>query len=149
VRSLIASTLGRVFSTGSPAAHAAPVYGVSSEVCVTFTVHGLGSNVPGADRISPVIGSASAAHAGADSGLWVLLEDEGDQVTVSVRDDGAGIPEGRLEAAAAQGHLGVASSIRGRIADLGGTAELVTAPGDGVEWELRVPRDGDGREAGR
>jgi signal transduction histidine kinase len=87
------------------------------------------------------------AHAGADSGLWVLLEDEGDDVTISVRDDGPGIPDGRLEAAAAQGHLGVASSIRGRIAELGGTAALVTAPGEGVEWELRVPRGG--REAGR
>ena len=48
------------------------------------------------------------AHAGDGSGLWVLLEDEGDEVTISVRDDGPGIPEGRLEAAAAQGHLGVA-----------------------------------------
>ena len=84
-------------------------------------------------------------HAGVDSGLWVLLEDEGDAVTISVRDDGPGIPDGRLEAAAAQGHLGVASSIRGRIADLGGTTALVTAPGEGVEWELRVPRAGGGR----
>jgi signal transduction histidine kinase len=84
------------------------------------------------------------AHAGPDSGLWVLLEDDPDAVTVSVRDDGPGIPEGRLEAAVAQGHLGVASSIRGRVAELGGRATLVTAPGEGVEWEIRVPRDGEG-----
>ncbi len=82
------------------------------------------------------------AHAGSDSGLWVLLEDDEDTVTVSLRDDGPGIPDGRLEAAAAQGHLGIVSSIRGRIGELGGTAKLVTAPGEGVEWELRVPRRG-------
>ena len=91
------------------------------------------------------VAAKADTHAGADSGLWVLLEDEGDDVTISVRDDGPGIPDGRLEAAAAQGHLGVASSIRGRIADLGGTTALVTAPGEGVEWELRVPRAGGGR----
>ncbi len=88
------------------------------------------------------------AHAGTDSGLWVLLEDEGDAVTISVRDDGPGIPAGRLEDAAAQGHLGIVSSIRGRLGELGGTAELVTAPDEGVEWELRVPRR-DGEGAGR
>jgi signal transduction histidine kinase len=82
------------------------------------------------------------AHAGPDAGLWVLLEDDVGAVTVSVRDDGPGIPAGRLAEAAEQGHLGVASSIRGRVAELGGTAELVTAPGDGVEWELRFPRSG-------
>ncbi|NMO92001.1 MacS family sensor histidine kinase [Actinomycetospora sp. TBRC 11914] len=81
------------------------------------------------------------AHAGPGTGLWVLLEDDPDAVTVSVRDDGPGIPDGRLEAAAAQGHLGVASSIRGRVAELGGRAALVTGPGEGVEWEIRVPRD--------
>jgi signal transduction histidine kinase len=55
-----------------------------------------------------------------------------------VRDDGPGIPAGRLEEAAAQGRLGVTGSIRGRLADLGGTAVLTT--GDfGTEWELLVP----------
>ncbi|MCD2192998.1 DUF5931 domain-containing protein [Actinomycetospora endophytica] len=101
--------------------------------------------VPGglARSLLAVVREAAAnadAHAGEDTGLWVLLEDEADTVTISVRDDGPGIPSGRLAEAADQGHLGVASSIRGRVAELGGTAELVTAPGDGVEWELRVPR---------
>ena len=50
----------------------------------------------------------------------MLIEDEGETVTVSVRDEGPGIPDGRLAEAAAQGRLGVAQSIRGRIADLGG-----------------------------
>lgn len=79
-------------------------------------------------------------HAGAQAHAWVLLEDLGDQVVLTVRDDGPGIPAGRLDAAEAEGRLGVAQSIRGRLADLGGTAALVTAPGQGTEWELVVPR---------
>ena len=59
---------------------------------------------------------------------------------MSVRDDGPGIPEGRLAEAEEQGRLGVSESIRGRMRDLGGRAELTTAPGQGTEWELSVPK---------
>lgn len=79
-------------------------------------------------------------HVGRDASAWVLLEEDRDTVTVSVRDDGPGIPAGRLEEAAGEGRLGVAQSIRGRIEDLGGTATLTTAPGQGTEWEFTVPR---------
>ena len=78
-------------------------------------------------------------HVGADAPAWVLLEDMGQSVVVTVRDEGPGIPSGRLEAAATEGRLGVSESIRGRVADLGGTASLVTAPGQGTEWELTFP----------
>jgi signal transduction histidine kinase len=71
---------------------------------------------------------------------WLLVEDEPGAVTVSVRDDGPGIPPGRLEAAEREGRLGVARSIRGRLADLGGTVVVDSAPGRGTEVELRVPR---------
>lgn len=81
-----------------------------------------------------------ARHAGTDARAWVLLEDDPDEVIVSVRDDGPGIPEGRLDEAAAQGRLGVAQSVRGRITDLGGTVEIFSEPGEGTEVELRVPR---------
>jgi signal transduction histidine kinase len=81
-----------------------------------------------------------ARHVGEDAPAWVLLESFGDRVEVSVRDDGPGIPEGRLEEATAQGRLGVAESIRGRIADLGGTATLSTGS-YGTEWEFTVPRE--------
>ncbi|HEX4721291.1 MAG TPA: DUF5931 domain-containing protein [Pseudonocardiaceae bacterium] len=79
-------------------------------------------------------------HAGPESRAWVLLEDLGHDVVVSVRDDGPGIPAGRLTQARAEGRLGVAQSIHGRMAELGGDTDLRTAPGDGTEWEFRIPR---------
>ncbi|WP_369205765.1 DUF5931 domain-containing protein [Streptomyces sp. PU-14G] len=86
-------------------------------------------------------------HAGGGSGrpaqAWILLEDEPDAVIVTVRDDGPGIPAGRLADAEAEGRLGVALSIRGRLRDLGGTAELVSVPGQGTEVEMRVPKHGN------
>jgi signal transduction histidine kinase len=79
-------------------------------------------------------------HAGEDAQAWILVEDEADAVLVTVRDDGPGIAEGRLAAAADEGRLGVAQSIRGRLRDLGGSADLVSVPGQGTEVELRLPR---------
>ncbi|MEV0676936.1 DUF5931 domain-containing protein [Actinosynnema sp. NPDC050436] len=71
---------------------------------------------------------------------WVLLEDLGEEVVLSVRDDGPGIPDGRLASAEAEGRMGVAQSIRGRVEALRGTLELQTGPGEGTEWEVRVYR---------
>ena len=79
-------------------------------------------------------------HVGAAAPAWVLLEDMGSSVIVTVRDEGPGIPSGRLGEAAAEGRLGVSESISGRLEDLGGTASLVTGPGQGAEWELTFPR---------
>lgn len=81
-----------------------------------------------------------ARHVGERAPAWVLVEDLGDSVVVTVRDEGPGIAPGRLEAAEAEGRMGVTGSIRGRLVDLGGSAQLVTAPGAGTEWELTVPR---------
>jgi signal transduction histidine kinase len=78
-------------------------------------------------------------HAGPDARAWVLLEDLGTEVVVSIRDDGPGIAPGTEKRAAAEGRLGVVESIRGRVRDLGGTAVLVSAPGSGTEWEIKVP----------
>jgi signal transduction histidine kinase len=79
-------------------------------------------------------------HAGPDARAWVLVEDDGGSVTVSVRDNGLGFGPGRLEEAEAAGRLGVAQSIRGRLRDVGGKARLTSSPGQGTEVELRVPR---------
>ncbi|MFE9888632.1 MacS family sensor histidine kinase [Streptomyces scopuliridis] len=84
-------------------------------------------------------------HAGTDAHAWILVEEWPDEVIVTVRDDGPGIPEGRLAQAEGEGRLGVALSIRGRLRDLGGTAELISVPGQGTEVELKVPRGETGR----
>ncbi|MET8348058.1 MacS family sensor histidine kinase [Streptomyces microflavus] len=79
-------------------------------------------------------------HAGAEAQAWILVEDEPGEVIVTVRDDGPGIPEGRLAQAEGEGRMGVALSIRGRLRDLGGTAEVISVPGQGTEVELKVPK---------
>lgn len=79
-------------------------------------------------------------HAGPGARAYVLLEDLGDEVVVSIRDDGPGIPAGRLEAAIGEGRVGVSKSIQGRLAALGGRAELTAPAGGGTEWEFTVPR---------
>ncbi|WP_392968310.1 MacS family sensor histidine kinase [Streptomyces sp. LN245] len=84
-------------------------------------------------------------HVGEDARAWILVEDERDAVIVTVRDDGPGIPEGRLAQAEGEGRLGVALSIRGRLRELGGTAELISVPGQGTEVELKVPKDARGK----
>ncbi len=85
-------------------------------------------------------------HAGSDANAWVLLEDLGEQLVLSVRDNGPGIPEGRLEQASDEGRMGVAQSIRGRVENLGGTVTLDTGPDEGTEWEVQVPREQAPRE---
>ncbi|MEU3272218.1 DUF5931 domain-containing protein [Saccharomonospora sp. NPDC006951] len=79
-------------------------------------------------------------HAGPEARAWVLLEDLGSEVVLTIRDDGPGIAAGTLERAEEEGHLGIAKSMRGRIDTLGGTSVLETAPGAGTEWEFRMPR---------
>jgi signal transduction histidine kinase len=81
-------------------------------------------------------------HCGPTAKAWVLVEDEGDQVTVTIRDDGPGIPAGRLAAAAADGRLGVSQAICGRLRDLGGSADISSGPGTGTEVRLHIPSPG-------
>jgi signal transduction histidine kinase len=80
-------------------------------------------------------------HCGEQTRAWVLVEDEPGLITVTIRDEGPGIPDGRLAEAAAAGRLGVSHSIHGRLRDLGGSATISSAAGEGTEVELRLPRE--------
>jgi signal transduction histidine kinase len=79
-------------------------------------------------------------HCADGTKVYILVEDSPAEIVVTVRDDGPGIADDRLAQAEAQGRLGVAQSIRGRIRDLGGTVEIISAPGQGTEVEMTVTR---------
>ncbi|WP_370464431.1 MacS family sensor histidine kinase [Mycolicibacterium sp. 018/SC-01/001] len=115
----------------------------SDRVSVSVPAHPVLVDSRVADELCAAVGNALdnvQAHAGDGARAYVLLEDLGDAVTVSVRDDGIGIPDGRLADAVTEGRIGIAKSIVGRLDWLGGKATLHTGPGMGVEWELTVPR---------
>ncbi|WP_312874924.1 MacS family sensor histidine kinase [Actinomadura litoris] len=119
------------------AAHASPSVTVSAPAtAVRLPEHAAG-------EVAAAVAAALdnvRRHCGGSARAWVLLEDDGaGAVTVSVRDDGPGMPPDRLALAAADGRLGVAQSIRGRVRDLGGTVSIVSAPGEGTEIEMTVP----------
>jgi signal transduction histidine kinase len=81
-------------------------------------------------------------HAGA-SRVAVFAEEDGAAVVVTVRDDGRGFTydERRL---LAEGKIGLAKSVRGRVEQLGGRMRVTSRPGAGTEIELRVPtREGE------
>jgi signal transduction histidine kinase len=101
--------------------------------------------LPAAEAVELVAATRAAlsnveVHVGPEAPAWVLLEERSDRLVVSVRDDGPGIAEGRLDAARAQGRLGVAQSIVGRVEALGGTARCESEPGFGCEWTFELPR---------
>jgi signal transduction histidine kinase len=80
-------------------------------------------------------------HCGEQTRAWVLVEDEPDLIRVTIRDDGPGIPDGRLAEAAAAGRFGISHSISGRLRDLGGSAVISSVLGEGTVVELRLPRE--------
>ncbi|GAA1192084.1 signal transduction histidine kinase [Kitasatospora gansuensis] len=143
----------RTLMTGGQPATAAPdgeqdllpLLGRYTDDRITLSAPATPVRLPGqaATELSAAVGAAVdnvRRHAGGSARAWILVEDEPEAVTVSIRDDGPGYPAGRLAEAERAGRLGVSQSIRGRLLDLGGTAELYSAPGEGVEIELRVPR---------
>lgn len=120
----------------------------TSRISVSTPAHKVELPARVVDELVGVVGAALAnvaLHVGPAAPAWVLLEDLGHGVEVSVRDEGPGIPPGRLEAAASEGRLGVAQSMRGRVVELGGTISCDTAPGRGTDWIIRVPRAGVAR----
>ncbi|MHA3703055.1 MacS family sensor histidine kinase [Jatrophihabitans sp. YIM 134969] len=134
----------------------APTTGVGTDLLsrlrplagTTVTVSGPATPVVlPAEVVDDVVAAVAAAldnvarHAGEAARAWVFVDDDAADLTVSVRDDGVGTTPARLAEAATGGRIGVAGSVRGRIEALGGRVELCTAPGQGVEVTLHVPRE--------
>jgi signal transduction histidine kinase len=80
-------------------------------------------------------------HAGPDAQAWVVVDDLGADVIVTVRDNGLGVSQERIDAAAQRGRLGVVSSIKGRIEDLGGRTRYLPGPGGGTMVEMWIPKE--------
>lgn len=76
-------------------------------------------------------------HAGA-SRVALFAEEDAGAVVLTVRDDGRGFAydERRL---LAEGKIGLAKSVKGRVEQLGGSMRVTSRPGAGTEIELRVP----------
>lgn len=148
LRTLLAGGAGNADACGRRDLGAALRTLSSPRVTVSAPAHACELAAPTVDEIEAAVREALAnvaVHAGPHARAWVLVEavpdpEAGDAFEVSVRDDGPGIAEGRLVEAEAEGRLGVARSIRGRVEQLGGTLTLDTGPDRGTEWVLRVAR---------
>lgn len=95
-----------------------------------------------ASEIDAAVGEALTnvvKHAGEAAQAWVLLEREGDEIVIGIRDNGQGGDPAQFQLSMERGRMGMKHSIHGRLEALGGCATLRTAPGQGVEWEFRVP----------
>jgi signal transduction histidine kinase len=89
---------------------------------------------------------AAAAHQALDnviehaaaSRVALFAEEDGGTVVLTIRDDGRGFvyDERRL---LAEGKIGLAKSVKGRVEQLGGSMRVTSRPGAGTEIELRVP----------
>jgi signal transduction histidine kinase len=77
----------------------------------------------------------AARHSGAPL-VSVYVEVEPDQLTGFVRDEGKGFDPDEVPS----DRRGIADSIRGRIRRRGGTVTILSAPGEGTEVQLRLPR---------
>ncbi|QVQ55046.1 PspC domain-containing protein [Spiractinospora alimapuensis] len=97
------------------------------------------------DTLRPVVNAAreavvnAAKYAGVGS-ISVYCEVEPEEMLVFVRDRGAGFD---LESIPAD-RMGVRGSIIGRMERHGGSARIRTAPGEGTEVQLRMPRTAAG-----
>jgi signal transduction histidine kinase len=109
--------------------------GLRAEV-VVVEADGLASEVVAA--VAGAVGEAltnAAKHGGADRAT-VYVDADADGLFVSVKDGGRGFDGEAGEAGEGQG---ITRSIRGRIAEVGGTVEIDGNPGRGAEVRLRIP----------
>jgi signal transduction histidine kinase len=90
------------------------------------------------DALAGAVGEAltnAGKHGGAQHvTVYVEPDDDGEGLTCSVRDDGAG-----FDPATTTERVGLRRSIRGRVEALGGRVDVESRPGEGTEVRLWVP----------
>ncbi len=130
---------------GAPATLGAALRAVAGEIEDAYDV-GVGLVQPADLPLDPVLEALveatreavtnAAKHAGVER-INVLVRISPDQVSVFVDDRGAGFDPAAVPA----DRRGLRDSIRARLARVGGTVAIDTAPGAGTDIELLVPRD--------
>lgn len=82
-----------------------------------------------------LLNAGKHAHA---TEVRLSVEREAESVELLVVDNGCGIPEGRLRQAVLDGHVGLAA-VSERVATLGGSLSVATAPGAGTTVRITLP----------
>jgi signal transduction histidine kinase len=137
-RWLYGSGAGTATTLGDALAEAATeledLHGVPIELAAS-------GDVPLDEGLEPLVLAAreamanAARHSTADE-ISVYLETSPDTVAVYVRDRGKGFDPAQVSG----DRRGISESIRGRMQRANGTASITTAPGEGTEVELALPR---------
>ncbi len=81
-------------------------------------------------------------HASARS-VWIDIKPDGDQICISIKDDGCGFSPAQVALSARQ-HFGL-QIMQERAASIGGEVEIVSRPGSGTQVLIRVPASQDSR----
>ncbi|MFN2615917.1 MAG: PAS domain S-box protein [Thermoleophilaceae bacterium] len=68
----------------------------------------------------------------------VALRRSNGEVVLEVADEGVGIPDGRLQAAAREGHIGLAA-LQERVSDAGGRFQVASKAGEGTRVNVSLP----------
>jgi signal transduction histidine kinase len=125
------------------AAEVEDTYGISVETVVV-------GDTDCDDRVAALVAASrealvnAARHAGVET-VSLYAEVEGDELSVFVRDRGAGFDIDAVE----ESRHGVRGSIVGRMQRHGGRAEIRSAPGDGTEVRLTMPASRESVAAGK
>jgi signal transduction histidine kinase len=98
------------------------------------------------EALTNIVKHAGAAH------VWVSLREDGDEVTLEIRDDGVGFRPEEAPTLVQEGHLGLIA-MRERVETIGGSWEILSAPGEGTVvraiFARRGPENGDAAGASR
>jgi signal transduction histidine kinase len=108
----------------------------AAELVVRCDIEGdLEVPLPTVEALSAATGEALrnvAAHAGVRSAMLTARRSQSGGVTVTVSDDGIGFDPARVGPAS----TGLRNSVQARLSDVGGHAEIISAPGQGTSVAL-------------
>ncbi len=132
---------------GSPGNAAGFADALSAAVADVEEAHGVrielatAGDAPVDDAVEQLVlaareGMTNAAKHARDGEIHVFAEAGAERIEIYVRDRGAGFDP----SAVPDDRRGIRDSIEGRMARAGGTARIVSMPGEGTELELTLPR---------